>query len=655
MFYLRENANLCSEHKEELINFLPLGDVGEEARCFSQSTDAPILFQSPMVMSAPNFIYSGPTAQHIVPPEDDIQSDANLKRPNKRKRRRKKRFVKHQDVSQQFSESTLNLYAEDKDECLQMALIDGDVEMFERVLRLGANIDNEVEIRDEKLSPVEYACNYGYWQILEIILRSRNAKICGKPLLSSVVRNMDLQATENRDYEKCLELLLKREDIELEHCDDDNRTALHYAVLNHHQNAITALLEKGAYIGVKSNFGEYSISHIHPKILENHLDNCITTVDTIDDKTFAIEMNYRNLVPLSCKQKRDTCNANINEMAPIAYISQSKDLRHLLKHPLLQSFLFLKWHRLALTFISVLFVYCTFSASIWAYIYWYYFDMNDSNDIKQILFYISFPLTVLVFLCEVFQLMFSLKYLNSFENFLVFLKRVVFLVMLALWNLNVTESHRRIIAAVNILLVAWEIFIWLGYWEIIDFPTNFIMLKTVLISFIKGFIFYVIILVAFALCFFVLLSESSGSKATVTKLNDSIVLPGQNQTEDEEDPDLNKFVSFWPSLIKIFVMFSGEFEAGSINFDLNAFSYLIFFVFIFLMSTVLFNLLNGLAISDTQVGTFHFSRSHFLLIFSISKQEIKSKAELTNLIQRVNLLSKYEKISRYLSYDIKWL
>lgn len=49
------------------------------------------------------------------------------------------------------------------------------------------------------------------------------------------------------------------------------------------------------------------------------------------------------------------------------------------------------------------------------------------------------------------------------------------------------------------------------------------------------------------------------------------------------------------------VMLTGEFDASNIHFKQNATSYVLFVIFVFLISTVLNNLLNGLAVSDTQV------------------------------------------------------
>ncbi|XP_033255041.1 transient receptor potential cation channel protein painless-like, partial [Drosophila miranda] len=76
-------------------------------------------------------------------------------------------------------------------------------------------------------------------------------------------------------------------------------------------------------------------------------------------------------------------------------------------------------------------------------------------------------------------------------------------------------------------------------------------------------------------------------------------------------------------VIKTIVMLTGEFDAGDIKFD-SVYTYLIFLLFVFFMTIVLFNLLNGLAVSDTQA--------------------IKAQAELNGAIVRTNLLTRYQQV-----------
>lgn len=55
------------------------------------------------------------------------------------------------------------------------------------------------------------------------------------------------------------------------------------------------------------------------------------------------------------------------------------------------------------------------------------------------------------------------------------------------------------------------------------------------------------------------------------------------------------------ALIKTLVMLTGEFEFGNLEIHQTS-NYIIFVLFVFLITIVLFNLLNALAVSDTQVS-----------------------------------------------------
>lgn len=505
------------------------------------------------------------------------------------------------DLQQLFTAS------DDNGTLLVLAVRKGLTKAVERMLRLGADINYAVQTQQRPLTAIECACIYGHWQTLEILLQSPKINLnTAEPLVSIIVKNIGEQSSSKCNYEKCFQILLKRSDIDLDQQDIYNCSALHYAVKYSNKNAILTLLKHGAYIGVKSSFDQYSISNINPKVFEQHLDSCITTNDfRMGDDNFEICFDYKNLVPVSTRQQRKesvdedsiVCG---DEMAPIEFISKSNELRHLIKHPIITSFLFLKWHRLAFIFYMNLFVYCMFTASILAYIFSCYRDENSSGALKELLRGISCVLTIIIFLREISQVVFApRKYFQNLENYLEI--ALLLMVSLILCNVRVTETERRTIAAITILLVAGELFILLGSLEIFSFSTHFIMLKTVATSFIKGFAFYVIILGAFSLCFYALLNEPSEPKDKITENHINPTLTDLDKTEEEEEADFNKFSNVGLSIMKTVVMLTGEFDAASINFNLNAWSYIVFLAFLFLISTVLFNLLNGLAVSDTQV------------------------------------------------------
>lgn len=495
----------------------------------------------------------------------------------------------------------------------------GLVTAVERMLRLGADINYSVRAY---LTPVEAACKCGQWKVLALLLKAPDLNVrTGEPLLSITVKHIGDKITEKCNYEKCFKLLLAHSAIDVDQTDVIGCTALHYAVKYNNQHAMLELLDRGAYIGVQNSFDRFSISDISPKVLEKHLDNCVTTNahHRSGDDNFEIIFDFKNLVPITTKQEmvdgvrvndtKDDTAVCANEMAAIEYISTSNDLKHLMKHPLIASFLFMKWHRLATIFYINFLLYVVFCASILSYILLCYCNKNASETLSHTLWSISLVLAACMLLRELFQLVLSPTiYFRNKENYVEI--TLVITVSTILSNVKLEDGVHRGIAALTILLAVFELFILIGSLPVLSLSTHLVMLRTVTYTFMKSFLLYSIILVAFSLSFFTLLNEQRPVKRTGDK--------------DSESDDFNKFETLGMSIVKTVVMLTGEFEAANINFNLNAMSYFLFLAFIFVVSTVLFNLLNGLAISDTQA--------------------IKAEAELTNFMYRCELMSRYENV-----------
>lgn len=430
------------------------------------------------------------------------------------------------------------------------------------------------------------------------------------PLLPIVVRNLGQAETENVNYEKCFEMLLKHRNIDINQVDSAHCSALHYAVRFNNTSATLQLLKHGAYIGMRNKFNHFAVTNVNSKVLEKHFDSCITTNELrVSDDNFEIGFNYRNLIPVHHTHSESVAD----EMSAIEYMSKSNELRQLIMHPLIASFLSLKWTRLAL-FFYINFVLCAlFAVTTVTYIIVYY-NYDEPSSIKDLMRIVMFALTIYIAVREMYQFTFSpFHYIKGLENYLEC--SLVVLVMLILFDVC-SESWRRTFAANAILLIAIEIFLLAGSLPFWSFCTHYVMLKTVTWSFLKSLSLYAIILLAFSLSFFTLLHEPS--KDAIKKApNDNT-----DANSDEDDGDFNKFTNLGLSLMKTLVMSTGEFDVASINFKTNAFSYFVFITFLFIVSIVLLNLLNGLAVNDTAA--------------------IKSEAELTNFIRRSQVLARYE-------------
>jgi hypothetical protein len=130
------------------------------------------------------------------------------------------------------------------------------------------------------------------------------------------------------------------------------------------------------------------------------------------------------------------------------------------------------------------------------------------------------------------------------------------------------------------------------------------MLKTVTSTFLNYMAGYVLLLIAFALSFYILFRGS-------TKMFSNPLL----------------------ALPKIVIMLTGDFDTSSLSFETLPYtSYVIFLIFVVLIAIILLNLLNGLAVSDTYA--------------------IRKNAETLSLVARARLISRIEEFG---SFYPKWM
>ena len=297
----------------------------------------------------------------------------------------------------------------------------------------------------------------------------------------------------------------------------------------------------------------------------------------------------------------NACDVN-SEMEALAYIAENRALKPLLMHPLISSFLYLKWHRIR----HILYANFVFYVIFWALINLYIISTNygsnsravsessNSSDYTSMTVLTNFQnLSDLRSLAAIVLILLAIReslqfisspwhYVSSFENMLE-----VALIILGVW---VIATGNPQVGAVVILLSAWELVILIGQHP--RMSTGIEMFKKVSVNFIRFLFLYAFLIISFALAFFILFKNS--------KLDDNFPDPGQ-------------------SLFKTIIMLTGEFDANDIPFDSHpVLSHCIFVLFVFLIAIVLFNLLNGLAVSDTA--------------------DILNKSELVGLISRTKLV-----------------
>lgn len=179
--------------------------------------------------------------------------------------------------------------------------------------------------------------------------------------------------------------------------------------------------------------------------------------------------------------------------------------------------------------------------------------------------------------------------MNWFELTLILLS---YLVLFGDFN----EEFQRFLRGMTILFAATEFLFLAGTLPNLSISTHMVILRTVILTFLKSIALYSILLFGFALCFYTLfgydpsLPKGHGSNST-------IVAPQVNENGEEEEKHANFFYHPGIALIKTLVMLTGEFEFENLELGTSS-NYVIFVIFVFVITIVLFNLLNALAVSE---------------------------------------------------------
>lgn len=444
-------------------------------------------------------------------------------------------------------------------------------------------------------SAIHSIYQFGRWQCLKKLLEKRESmswkavKLADFTTFLMRAQSIDSDCQDTEDdkvaFGKCVDLMLKYATYGVNEQNEDDYTALHLAVQYSKTSVVHDLLKKGAYIGMQDCADRPAIANVDPKTLKSHFDRCISGEDMI-------VLNFENLISPSDDYP--------NDMEAIQFISKSYELRHLLEHPLIASFLFLKWQRLALLLYTDLMCYFLLSL-ITGCVSIYYIVNPAAHSGKMCAVTLIF--SIYTASRRLLQITFcSLDYRKSHENYANSISTVVTVLFLVLFVVAVPMKFQTpTMAAISIILITYEFFTLAGsFWHFSIYSEMFI---TVAKSSIKSLQLYAIFLPAFSLLFYILLRDPH---------------------DDRDPPDFNKFPTLGASMVKTIVMSAGEFDVANVDFDLNAFGVYVFVGFVFLISTVFMNLLNGLAVSDTQ--------------------KIQAKAELMSFKRRCQVLARYEEV-----------
>ena len=576
------------------------------------------------------------------------------------------------------------------DNIFDISVKKGLYEHVEHLLLSGADINTEGK-------PLLEAAFRGHHQIFKLFKKRGGNFLVTKDgtqeTVLHLVLKMNSKSADKTSYQKCLEELLEaRPDCSvyrqvrrlINKVDSLGNTALHYATQKWPQSTVRKLLEAGANIGIKNHWKEIPITRIRPDLLETFLsEHCLTAEGDVEHQDFSLTFKYDFLAPdveawpqyksltsadqeeaedlMNLQGKRRSGPA-LPETEPLWYMSQSKQHRHLLKHPVITSFLWFKWQkirkyfnrnlRFTILFVFILtwFIFKTAGTNkndqtaplIWYFlslvliIILFFFVLKDwfldlknckkdksttnnsgqtekrftgccslilSNWIEAIFIALGVLLITLgqsaieivlgcllgmLFIRELLQMSVSLKrYFSSLENWVeLSICGLVTYLLLA----DVSLEVKKHLGAFAIVLSWAELVVLLGqHPKLREYNIYVTMFFKVMKTFFLFLTWYFLFIIAFGLGFYILLHKDVGDNP-------------ESQTEDKAE-DYKFFDKVWLSLVKTATMLAGELEFSDIPINLDSklapLAYIFFLSFVFLIVIVLFNLLNGLAVSDT--------------------------------------------------------
>ena len=439
------------------------------------------------------------------------------------------------------------------------------------------------------------------------------------------------------DYETCLDLILNSNMISwssvINKQDSLGNTALHYATQFWDQDTVTKLLLLGANIGLRNNLGEAPIYNILPSTMETFLnDHCIKSQGNPTNEDFEVSFHYDFLAP----PREDEANlkfvfsgqsqANKDSPAPetdvLWYMARSKDHRHLLKHPVITSFLAMKWSRISVHYNTNMTFFALLVIMMTLYIFTNYageslgvtapscVDQPWGNSLA--LWVTVTVLLALLLLRELLQFgVHPSKYLTSLENILEIILLVITSILLLPTNPGCHYQFKREISS-SVLLISWILLVTMigRHPQMSACNIYSTMFYRVLKTFVSFLAWYSLFIIAFAFSFYILLHDDNG----------------------DSDKEYPFFDAVGLTLVKTFSMFVGELEFSDIPLN-SAFSYVFFLLFVFLIVVVLMNLLNGLAVSDTGL-----IREEAEIHAHVSRVEVIAQAEATLLGDPAHLL-----------------
>ncbi|XP_041983044.1 transient receptor potential channel pyrexia-like [Aricia agestis] len=434
--------------------------------------------------------------------------------------------------------------------------------------------------------PIHYAVLNNNVESLKILL-SKNADIRLRTTSNPHKSATALHIAAVRNFQDVAKAIVENDKTTIYEVDAMGWYPLHSASHHGSRDVIMLLLKEGAdlsgYTDGPKKFRRTAIDMILNNLskptdfMEEVFDTCISSnCQNFQDSACEITVDYRILMPSTCEMEQ------IKVIKALLKTGNRYGQKRLLLHPLVESFLYLKWKALLPFFYTIIFVYSLFVASltIFCYSVFYFKDIKERPPkflLPHLWARIMYGTVLLTILQEVLYMnVKSLGYLLQLETWIKFSSIILAAILPPTVVIALgTESEWPRHVATCALLLSWiELMFLLSRFP--NWGYYVLMFGKVASNVIKILLTFGFLVVGFSLSFMIQFRSDT------------------------------PFDGPWAAMVKTMVMMTSEFDYGALFDEEHSKELatsliivrLIFLIFLILAAIVLMNLMVGVAVND---------------------------------------------------------
>ncbi|KAF5271907.1 hypothetical protein FQR65_LT05054 [Abscondita terminalis] len=495
---------------------------------------------------------------------------------------------------------------------------------FEDIVELLVNGGADVNLRNNvtDITPLFHAVSLKSEKAVSILLKA------GAWLTEGTNRQTELHDAASNGSIGIVEMILKDPKItinDINRSDEFGRSPLHKAALGGHKDCIKIILKNGANLLGSQRSGKENILDVifsriaKPADFMKEIFDSRITVSTSHEENehYKVDLDFSILAP----QGNDL---QMEVIWGLVSAASEKEKVYILQHPLIETFLQLKWAKICHFFYFLIFAYTTFVLCLSVYVILAIHNAGLYPNVTEIFRWLVFVIGGGLSIHASIQFVLSIrKYFFRQYELWMNLSCTVLSVVIALRgfrtvNGQVPTAYEEIPewclhASSLAILVAWsELMLLIGRSPSYGFYA--LMFAAVLQNIIKVLLTFVCLVVGFALSF-------------------SIQFHGYYE-----------FSNPWVAVVKTTVMMMGEFQYDDLFKENNkpdekvirtyTIARIIFMCFIILASIVLMNLMVGVAVSDIQ--------------------GLQEEGHARRLEKQVEFLRQLEKVISFKAIDSRW-